>query len=819
MNNMQKWILVLLGLGVVSVLGLLVLLVLFISMPKDVNAQPPSVVIMSPPSGTTIALGQEVNVQIEARDDKGVTEIEFLVDGQPIAKTTSQDPNGQSSLTLNETWKPDAAAQYVLVGWASDAKGGTGNSQPVTIIVQETLEPTPATQPTVIVVVPTPSSDATPISPEHSKEEQIAPIWQQLAKDWAASDWPAAIRDIEQIMAIDPSYDDVHTKLYAAYVNYGNALLAQGDKQGAIREYKAALSVNPNGAAALQALRKLEPSPVTPTPTPTAQGSRPVGQIIAPPSNTQVGVGQTIDVSIVAHSPNGVTRVELWSDGGQVPYATLNNPNPKAQTWNVSFQWKSSVLGSHPLAVRAWDQVSNYGDSPFIYLQVVHNTGHPQVWITTPRDGDSFQLGQVVKIEGSATDEVGIIRMETWLDGRQWKYDTSSGQSPMYSSHKWQANEPGDHVIQIKVVDTANVTAKSNKITIHVEDSSGPHVQIDSPRNGATFNQGDQVTVQSTAVDNAAITKVELYVDSQLIRTDANPDPGQTSWIVQQPWAADQDGHHVLTTVAYDPQGKTGTSQPVAIIVGEPPQPPDISGIWHGQGSNYDFYLDIQQNDTVLNGTCIMDGIMVRTQGSLHDSSIVNTPDGDNLITISAQMEPALVNFRFDGNYSPDMGGHLDGNFTLSTGESGQIRFGPTGSIPPAPHPVPEPTQFVPTNTPTLMKPVPEPTQFYPTSTPTLMKPVPEPTQFYPTDTPMPPPTDTPLPPPTDTPPPPPTDTPLPPPTDTPPPPPTDTPLPPPPTDTPTPTPTEPLIGPGGLPPTGEPLIGPGGLPPEDQSN
>ena len=802
MSNLQKWILVLLGLGVVSVLGLLVLLVLFISMPKHVNAQPPSVVIMSPPSGTTITLGQEVNIQIEARDEKGVTEIEFLVDGQAIAKTTSQDPNGQLSLTLNETWKPDAAAQYVLVGWASDAKGGTGSSSPVTVIVQETLEPTPTEQQTVIVVVPTPSSDATPISPERNKEEQIAPIWQQLAKDWAAGNWPAAIRDIEQIMAIDPNYDDVHTKLYAAYVNYGNALLAQGDKQGAIREYKAALSVNPNGAEALQALRRLEPSPVTPTPTPTSQGSRPVAQIIAPPSNTQVGVGQTIDVSIVAHDPNGITRVELWSDGGQAPYATLNNPNPSDQTWNVSFQWKSSVLGSHALAVRAWDRANNYGDSPFIYLQVVHNTGHPQVWITTPRDGDSFQLGQVVKIEGSATDEVGIIRMETWLDGRQWKYDTSSGQSPMYSSHQWQANEPGDHVIQIKAIDTANVTAKSNQITIHVKDSSGPHIQIDSPPNGTTFNHGDQVTVQSTAVDNAGITKVELYVDSQLIRTDANPDPSQTSWVVQEPWPADQDGHHVLTTVAYDPQGKTGTSQSVAITVQgstPPPPPPDISGIWHGEGANYNFYLDIQQSNTVLNGTCIMDGIMTRDQGQLHDSSIVNTPDGDNQITIYAQMAPALINFQFNGNYSPDMGGHLDGNFTLSTGESGQIRFGPTGSIPPAPHPAPEPTPVVPTDTPTPFKPIPEPTQFYPTDTPTPFEPIPEPTQFYPTDTPTP---FEPIPEPTQFYP---TDTPPPPPTNTPPPPPTDTPSPPPPpTDTPTPTstPTEPLIGPGGLPPT-----------------
>jgi len=800
MSDLQKLLIALLGLGVISVLGLLALLVLLISLPRHVNAQPPSIVIMSPASGTTITLGEEVNLSIEARDEKGVKEIECLANSQAIAQTSSENPAGDTSLILNETWKPAAAGQYVLVAWAVDDKGATSNSSPVTIVVQDEQQPTPiplqsvTPQPTVIIVVPT------PVSPERPKEEQIAPIWQKLAEDWAAENWPSVIQDVEQIIAIDPGYDDVTTKLYAAHVNYGNALLKQGNTNGAIQEFKAALAVNPNGAEALQALRKLEPAPVSPTPTPVPSGAGPIAQIIAPPNNTQVGVGQTIDISIIAQSTNGISRIELWADGGQVPYSTLNNPNPSAQTWNVSTQWKSSVQGSHYLAVRAWDRAQKYGDSAFIYLQVVQNTGKPQVWITTPSDGTRVQLGQVVKIEGTATDEAGIIRMETWLDGRQWKYDTSSGQSPMYSAHKWQADSVGNHTIQIKAIDTANQSANTKTITIVVEDTSNPHVKINSPENGAKFKENDQVTVQSTAVDNAGLDRIELYVNGTLVNSVKNPNPQQTTWVVQQIWQAGPPNTYVLKTIAYDTQNRQGSSQTVNVSVeGSPPTPPDISGTWQAEAGEYHFYLEIKQSGTALNGTFIMDGIMVRNEGPLHDSTIVATPDGNNHITIHAQVGDTMVNFDFEGSYSPDMGGHLDGNYRLSTGESGQIRFGPTGTIPPAPHPVVEPTQFVPTDTPTVMQPVPEPTQFYPTDTPTVMQPVPEPTQFYPTDTPVPPPpTDTPVPP---------TATPVPPPpTDTPPPPPTATPVPPPPTDTPVPptptgTPTEPLIGPGGLPP------------------
>ncbi len=166
---------------------------------------------MSPASGTTITLGEEVNLSIEARDEKGVKEIECLANSQAIAQTSSENPAGDASLILNETWKPAAAGQYVLVAWAVDDKGATSNSSPVTVVVQDEQQPTPVPlpsvtpQPTVIIVVPT------PVSPERPKEEQIAPIWQKLAEDWAAENWPSVIQDVEQIIAIDPGYDDVTT--------------------------------------------------------------------------------------------------------------------------------------------------------------------------------------------------------------------------------------------------------------------------------------------------------------------------------------------------------------------------------------------------------------------------------------------------------------------------------------------------------------------------------------------------------------------------------------------------------------------------------
>jgi LysM repeat protein/Tfp pilus assembly protein PilO len=119
-------------------------------------------------------------------------------------------------------------------------------------------EPTPTT-------APTPSS--TP-APALTEEEQLA---QSLHEPWAEEDWEEVISLIEQILAINSDYDDMAEKLYAAHVNYGRQLAAEGKLEEAKSEFTRALDVKPDGGEAMTELRALAAGE-TPTPptTPTA---------------------------------------------------------------------------------------------------------------------------------------------------------------------------------------------------------------------------------------------------------------------------------------------------------------------------------------------------------------------------------------------------------------------------------------------------------------------------------------------------------------------------------------------------------------------
>jgi LysM repeat protein len=108
---------------------------------------------------------------------------------------------------------------------------------------------------------------ATP-PPTLTVEEQLE---QRLDEAWATENWEEVISLIEQILAINPDYDDLTEKLYTAHVNYGHKLAAERRLEEAKEEFIRALAIKPDGQEALAGLRELadETLPPTPTPTPT----------------------------------------------------------------------------------------------------------------------------------------------------------------------------------------------------------------------------------------------------------------------------------------------------------------------------------------------------------------------------------------------------------------------------------------------------------------------------------------------------------------------------------------------------------------------
>jgi hypothetical protein len=93
-----------------------------------------------------------------------------------------------------------------------------------------------------------------------------------------------------------------------------------------------------------------------------------------------------------------------------------------------------------------------------------------------------------------------------------------------------------------------------------------PTIAITAPTSDAQFEEGEEVNVLSSANDAKGVTRVELYVDGDLYRTDSAPSAeGETSLAMIQTWVAADPGMHTLSVIAYNVDG--AASEPWAVTI------------------------------------------------------------------------------------------------------------------------------------------------------------------------------------------------------------------------------------------------------------
>lgn len=100
-----------------------------------------------------------------------------------------------------------------------------------------------------------------------------------------------------------------------------------------------------------------------------------------------------------------------------------------------------------------------------------------------------------------------------------------------------------------------------------------PQVTMTSPANGQSFAAPVSITLAANAVDpDGSIAKVEFYQNGEQIGEDAS---SPYSII----WSGAGEGSYQLTAIAFDNNGASVTSAPVAITVSDP-SPPRISSVF-----------------------------------------------------------------------------------------------------------------------------------------------------------------------------------------------------------------------------------------------
>ena len=217
--------------------------------------------------------------------------------------------------------------------------------------------------------------------------------------------------------------DDLGTAGYDIYYGYGR-----------VNAYRALLAAG-------------GPPPLDTTP--------PVTSITSPAPGSTVSGSVTVPVS--ATDNVGVTKVELYLDNILSQVTSLL---PASFTWNTL----ASANGTHALHAIGYDRAGNSGLSADVSVTVQNaaaDTIAPTAQITSPLAGTV--VGKTQKVYPIGSDNVGVTRLELYLDGAL--VGTSTNTAPMFNlnTKSWTK---GVHMLQSLAFDAAGNAGASALVNV-----------------------------------------------------------------------------------------------------------------------------------------------------------------------------------------------------------------------------------------------------------------------------------------------------------------------------------------------------------------
>jgi len=183
---------------------------------------------------------------------------------------------------------------------------------------------------------------------------------------------------------------------------------------------------------------------------------------------------------------------------------------------------------------------------------VSYDTSPPSVAISYPASGAT--VAGAIQVQGSATDNVAVTKVEFYVDGQL------AGSSTLAAfSFGWNtaAVSNGSHTLAVKAYDGAgNVGSASLQVNVNnasPADTTPPTVAITSPANGSTVT--GKVTIVASANDTGGVKTVYIYIDDVLRVSDAVA-PYSYVWDTKKSGR----GAHIVTATAVDNAGNSASA-------------------------------------------------------------------------------------------------------------------------------------------------------------------------------------------------------------------------------------------------------------------
>ncbi|HSP79404.1 MAG TPA: PHB depolymerase family esterase, partial [Myxococcaceae bacterium] len=274
------------------------------------------------------------------------------------------------------------------------------------------------------------------------------------------------------------------------------------------------------------------------------------------------GIDQTEDVSdTVAGYPHkvyqdsaGVARVETYAITG-MGHGTPVDPQS-------NFPGTSVACGTAGAFVLDVDICSTYYVARFFGLDN-RDAVAPTVSIGSPAPGAS--VSGTVQVVVDATDDMGVARVELYVDGNLSGTDTTA---PYALGWNTSATTNGTHALVAKAYDAAGNVGTSSPVSVTVSggisDTTPPTVSLTFPTAGATVSGA--IDLAATASDDIGVSKVEFYIDGALVGLGV---PSQQAGPYLYNWNTTSytTGSHTVRARAYDAAGNSASSSSVTVTV------------------------------------------------------------------------------------------------------------------------------------------------------------------------------------------------------------------------------------------------------------
>ncbi len=245
----------------------------------------------------------------------------------------------------------------------------------------------------------------------------------------------------------------------------------------------------------------------------------------------------------------------------------------------------------------------------------------PTIAITSPPEHWYVNQGELVEFVVDAADSDGVVEEITFYLNGEFLAVVPGTQT----TFSWQALETGTFEVKAVARDDDGLVAVSNTINLTVSEviNNPPVVWIAEPMSGATYTEGQDVTIKADGYDrDGVIRRVEFYADELLIGT-ANTCP--CTFV----WKCVSGGTWTLRVRAYDDKGVVCVSAPVEIWVNHFPVAVDDMAVGK---QNEPLTIDVLDNDYDPDGNEICISSVTKPEhGSalIRGRTILFTPDLD----------------------------------------------------------------------------------------------------------------------------------------------------------------------------------------------